>query len=717
MSTIKRIDVKNYRLLKDFKLDLENELSLLIGKNNCGKTSLLTVLDKFLNVNKFTPNDFNLDYKKEIFSFLTTAIPTEDEYELKIKGIILRLYIEYTETDNLSNLSDLMLDLDDDNNIITLNFEFTLTYAKLLNMKMDFDDFRLEGVENEEKFYYFFQSEYAKYFTIVKKSIELEDDKIKSFIDLDKDKISLNEIINYKYISAKREVSNRDINKTLSSQTSKLYKQSESTPEQQQAITDFKQELFKTDKILDNNYQTIFNDIIQKVKKFGGMKQDESSIKIHSSLQHRELLDSNTTVMYNHGEHSLPEHYNGLGYMNLISMIFEIELLLTEFKKSEAEKPADINLLFIEEPEAHTHPQMQYIFIKNIKSLLKDGIKRSDGIERKLQYLISTHSSHIVSESNFDDIKYLQKDITNNSVISKNLKDLEKEYEDCGEEKNYRFLKQYLTLNRSELFFADKAILIEGDTERILLPAMMKKIDVDSNEESEKLLSQNISIVEVGAHSQTFEKFIDFIGIKTLIITDIDGYYEKILYETDGVTPQRHANQNIKKGTITCRSNNDEIEHTSNYSLLFFHNKIDDNNITYFKDLTLNQKKLLKNDDKKWVQDDNGNLLLVFQTNEINIDGDAYHARSFEDAFFHINKKFMKNDFNEFDSLVNKWLIKFKSAEIDCYDFADKAVTKKPPLAIEILMNSSRKQNNELDCITWDIPSYIQEGLEWLRDN
>lgn len=36
------------------------------------------------------------------------------------------------------------------------------------------------------------------------------------------------------------------------------------------------------------------------------------------------------------------------------------------------------------------------------------------------------------------------------------------------------------------------------------------------------MLSQNISVIEVGAYSQIFEKFIDFLGIKSLIITDID---------------------------------------------------------------------------------------------------------------------------------------------------------------------------------------------------
>ena len=70
-----------------------------------------------------------------------------------------------------------------------------------------------------------------------------------------------------------------------------------------------------------------------------------------------------------------------------------------------------------------------------------------------------------------------------------------------------------MTLNRAELFFADKAILIEGDTERILIPAMMKKIDEESSVEDEKLLSQNISIVEVGAYSQVYEKLIS-LGLK-----------------------------------------------------------------------------------------------------------------------------------------------------------------------------------------------------------
>lgn len=169
--------------------------------------------------------------------------------------------------------------------------------------------------------------------------------------------------------------------------------------------------------------------------------------------------------------------------MNLISMIFEIEIAVNDFR----EKAAQINLLFIEEPEAHTHPQMQYAFIRNIKTLLHSA-------PIPLQSVISTHSSHIVAESDFDEIKYLVK--KDGRVTSKNLKDLKAEYSKEGDDAGYKFLKQYLTLHRAELFFADKAIFIEGDTERILLPAMMKKIDQADASEC-PLLSQNISIIEV----------------------------------------------------------------------------------------------------------------------------------------------------------------------------------------------------------------------------
>ena len=41
---INKINVKNYRLLKDFSLELKGDLSLIVGKNNSGKSSVLDAL-------------------------------------------------------------------------------------------------------------------------------------------------------------------------------------------------------------------------------------------------------------------------------------------------------------------------------------------------------------------------------------------------------------------------------------------------------------------------------------------------------------------------------------------------------------------------------------------------------------------------------------------------------------------------------------------------
>lgn len=708
---IKNVIIKNYRLLKNFSFELEDELSLVVGKNNTGKTSLLTVMSKFLNSSekaKFSFDDFNIDLKNHIKGLVEEA--EVDPENFNPIGIEMKLLIQYNENDSLANVSRVMMDLDPDHYYILLGFGYTMDYDSLNKLKVDYADFQIKEqakkAENEKyqvKDLFHFLKKNLEYFKYSRKSLSCDKENGKgngiASIDLDKENISLKNIINFQFISAKRDVTNREVNKTLSLQTSRIYEKTEATDEQNARIEEFKDKLIDTDDDLTKIYEGLFEKTVEKVKEFGGVVKGESEISIESTLQHRDLLKGNTTVMYAHGEHSFPEYNNGLGYMNLISIIFEIEILEQEFKRTKNEIPADINLLFIEEPEAHTHPQMQYVFINNIKNLLNEGIVREDG-NWKLQYIVSTHSSHIVAESDFNDIRYLKR-IGESQVIAKNLKSLEREYEEAGEEKNFRFLKQYLTLNKAELFFADKAILVEGDTERILLPAMMKKVDQENEENP--LLSQNISLVEVGAHSQVFEKFIDFIGVKTMIITDLDSAE---IVDEDG-TARRKA----------CQTANANASVSTNASLKFF---LGTDSLDDLKGKILEQKRLnkenQKDETKKWVQNIDGHVQIVYQLKEENSDQESYHARSFEDAFAHINKSFLNNTDNTFDSLTEKHFKKFREGECDSYEFAEKAIGSKPSFAIEILLNSIEDgEGNKFS--NWNIPNYIKEGLMWLKEN
>ncbi|WP_317912015.1 ATP-dependent nuclease [Carnobacterium maltaromaticum] len=733
---IARIEVDNFRILKELKLDLQDDLSLILGKNNCGKTTLLTMLDRFIgsgtSMHPFLWDDFSLEFKSRFYKLATKNKLTKNDLEFFPCGIKLTLFIEYTEDDDLSNISAVMMDLEPDNNTIVLEFAYTISTIKIDELRSNFSELCIKAMtkkkksKKEELFSKFMNEESKKYFVNKKFTRKYDQEKkiatdIRAIIENDK---IIKKIICFKSINARRTVSNSDSERSLSKLSSDYYEHTKEDDDRKNKIEKFKETIGETDASLTAVYGSLFENVINKVEKFGGIKPGDSKIAITSTLQHRELLKGNTTVVYDHGNSSLlPENFNGLGYLNLIGMIFEIEVIMASLRKDlwENEKPADINLLFIEEPEAHTHPQMQYVFIKNIKDILKENcVLKEKKVEINLQTLISTHSSHIVSECDFEDIKYFTVD-RNSYTQAKNMSDLEVKYkndipdENIDGELQFKFLKQYLTMNRSELFFADKAIFIEGDTERILLPAMMKKIDEEHlDKDISPLLSQNISIIEVGAYSHIFSRFIDFIGVKSLIITDIDLAKKTTIKKDDG-TLKTNKDGTFKMSIIGC--NIDETPTTiTNNALKFFYSSLftpSKNKFETLSSLTLDKKILVKdanNDKHNWTVDPIGKLMVSYQTNEVNARSILYQASSFEDSFIHLNRQFIIDNKDVFSSVI-KWK-RIEAEDTQPYTIADECIAKKTKFATEILLASNIEGNNYS---SWSTPQYIEEALLWLR--
>ncbi|MBX7240527.1 MAG: ATP-dependent endonuclease [Bacteroidia bacterium] len=688
---ISKIKIKNYRLLKDFTIDLEDDLSLIIGKNNCGKTSFLSLLERFLAApeggSTFAFDDFNIGYQEKIVETIQKIeVPTKEKEPIKtVLAITLDLHIEYDNEDDLTNISLLMLNLDPTNNKVILRFEYGITNKKLVELKKD-----IEGNKAEIKD--FLRKHYTDYFQIYVKAIEPNNEE--NQINFEKSKVS--NIINFQCIHAKRAVnnqpgSNRRNDKTLSNASSRYYdkvsnfkkeeiERDDEVKKIQEKIEGLNEQLKKADGELNSVYKALFETILGKVGTFGGVKTDDSTITIKSTLEGRNLLRENTSVVYNQDGNLLPEDYNGLGYMNLINMIFEIEMLFMGFKKA---KPADINMIFIEEPEAHTHPQMQHIFIENIKKLLEENKK---GL-KNAQTIISTHSPHIVSKSDFEDIKYFRKE--GKSIVSKNLKALKPKNENSKnetiKEQNFRFLKQYLTLNKAELFFADKAIFIEGDTERILLPAMMKKMDIEYKDENTiPLLSQHISIVEAGAYAHIFKEFIKFLGIKVLIITDLDSV-KKVKtgkFNEDSSEKFAYLKRPVAEGEL---SSNSSIKR-------------------FLKTNDLDQLKKFSKEDRTIMEN---KVLVSYQLEEV-IKDINYHPRSFEDAFIHVNYKFIEENKKKFKGLKNR---KQFNPDKNPYELARDCISddNKSAFALDILYFGGENFEN------WQIPFYIKQGLLWLR--
>lgn len=709
---IVKIRVKNYRALKDFSMDWQKTLSLIIGKNNCGKTSLISIMQTFFSEGKgpgIRYDDFNLEFKLRLTDCIACKKSEWDNTD--IQGIELFLYIEYNESDNIANISPLLMDLDPDNHMVVLKIEYVLN--DINQLKMDYDKYfeklssgKKNARNKQQLFERFMRDKSKNYFKTVYKAIKydytIHECNPDIFTILDKNILHLSRIVSIKSIGAKRETDNKENDTSLSSLSNQYYERVKGEAGDP-VLEEFEAQLLKTDHELTGLYSKVFEEIVGKVKRFGGTKENETIIQINSTLGRQELIKDNTVMTYKSGNQELPESYNGLGYLNLISIIIQIETIMAEFRcDSDKEKmPADINILFIEEPEAHTHPQLQYIF-----ELLREGKKCKDGSDIVVQTLITTHSSHIVAECDFDDIKYFCR-VSPYAVISKNLCSLEAEYKDETDPNNkrYKFLKQYLTLNYAEVFFADKVILYEGDTERILLPAMMRKIDQEEEASGMPLLSQNISIIAAGANSQLFSPLLAFLDIKTLIITDIDAVKKK---EIKG------------KGTYYVACEVEKGEKTSNHALNYYFKEALENwgrnDLTFFKKQNARQK-VLSYIQKNWQQNEDGKLMIAYQTKEEN--GKEYYPRSFEDAFFCCNRQFIIDNISNFHCLKNKKYFDEKDEsgiyQYSPYELAEKCVKSKPAFPMEVLLNS--ESDGKCDYSNWKIPSYIKEGLLWLKQD
>jgi len=391
-----------------------------------------------------------------------------------------------------------------------------------------------------------------------------------------------------------------------------------------------------------------------------------SNLNIKSDIQSKVLFENSSQVTYGHNNDLLPEHLNGLGYMNILYLLLEIERKKDTFEK----KNNSINLLFIEEPEAHTHPQMQYIFAKNIEAVL-NKIKN-------LQTLITSHSAHIVSHSDFKDIRYLKVD--DNNVDIKNFHtELKEKYSE--EPELFRFLEQYLNIQSAELFFASKVIFIEGITERMLLPLFIQQFDSENaknDKEHTPLASQNISILEVGANAKAFAKFLEFLDIKTLIITDID-------------TAEKNVSEKNRTTYTACSV--DKGRYTSNATIRYFLESPKD-----FKDK--NWEKWFKELLEDSLTSKHKNIKVAYQSKE-----NKYHARSFEDAFISLNIENIKNNI---DDILGLKLKSELESNTNMYDLTNKIIAKKSDFAASLLFLALSKETQ------WKTPLYIKEGLKWM---
>lgn len=530
--------LRNFRRLRDVHVELASDISIFVGANNSGKTSATQAMQMFLSGSK---DAFSLyDFSSHIWPLLDEIGEREgDISEAEFPKVSLDLWFEVGAED-LYLVIPILPSTAWAGTLVGVRVELApMNIAELLqNYRAARDEGRakaaalaggagdyvpwprslsaylLDELKREYELRYFVL-DHTKFDTKFQaeegyQPLPLGNDPGGAAV--------LKSLIKVDFLSAQRHLADPSTtsggggrSEDLSKRLSRFYQRNlDQRQDDHQAL----KALFESEVGLDKHLAVVFKDTLERLGRLGYPGLNNPRLEIKSALNPASIMTQDARVHYIVGVGAqtimLPDTYNGLGFKNLIYMVVEV-LDLQERWKAEEEKRAPLHLIFIEEPEAHLHAQLQQVFIRNILDLLV--IPGEVGGSFTSQAVITTHSPHILYERGFQPIRYFRRDLVGTDQVTKVL-NLSAFY--AQETEHRDFLQRYLKLTHCDLFFSDAAVLVEGNVERLLLPIMIPKA-------ATSLRSSCICILEVGgAFGHKFKSLIEFLGIVTLIITDVD---------------------------------------------------------------------------------------------------------------------------------------------------------------------------------------------------
>lgn len=495
------IEFVNSSEIQNETINVAAVTTLIVGKNNAGKTTIVTALDKLINKATnpiFCATDFNFSFLLKCMNSYKTK---PDEIILPELEFILTIALEDGSKDLLTNLVPFMLleDVEDSELEICIKYELVEVENYKTKLKDLFEKY--DKSSNDILF-----RKYLKLLDTINFKLNYYD-KNRQAVDKE---FKIKNLMDLRMIRANIIKKDTSLSEAFSKIVKYRYEHicEGDKIDLEDSLDDINNDL--DDKIKVSQTKSI-NEAVDKIVSTNAMK-----VNLHADITLEKVINSLIKYEYVENNLNIPENQFGLGYTNLMMIIAEILDYMEHYPNSETNNK--INLISIEEPETFMHPQMQEVFIKSINDVI-DELRTSRQKNINSQLVVTTHSPHILnskihSGNSFDNINYVYKKnnvaniaiLNNQAIMPDDVAD-----ENCAE---FKFLKKHIKYKVSELFFSDAVIFVEGFSEETILPFYIEQMG---------LKKHYISIFGInGAHAYLYRNLIKVLDVPALIITDLD---------------------------------------------------------------------------------------------------------------------------------------------------------------------------------------------------
>ena len=483
---IESITIRNFRSIKDVTIPLD-DLTILIGPNGVGKTTVLEALSLF-------GDDGGRDVKVEDF------YPESSEIEI-ILGVRTEGHPAFPPEFVIDGVCEMQkkIEVGSDNNITLINYSSKMCNRDFLGIRTKSAGYvRGEAKRLGEKYpdlpeYKNIDEWIAKFDEWeYKKSIDPKnkDDYVKDYVDGTQNKVDLKAIA-VTYIPAMKDI-------TVEGQESARSVLSELI---EMTIRGAEQEDTKFAKVLNShmraelNYakslKTPLEKLSTELKNNAKRYMNEASFKICLEPTDYSPTRPNASIRLQDNEVLAPIERAGSGFQRvyLLSLLDTIAEMRKNSKPAvkgnkpvvdnEDQKPG-LRLIIIDEPELYQHPQRQ-------RRILKACIK----LVEKLPICIvcSTHSPYFIELQKVDSLRLLQKD-ESARVLSTTMDKLKIHIIDKGDaEKARTWLDMNATHGVTEGFFSKLVVMVEGPGDRNMLLATAQAMGIDLDKYEISILS------------------------------------------------------------------------------------------------------------------------------------------------------------------------------------------------------------------------------------